>query len=164
MINPSTGLPFSSKNCLLNPFCFFSTSLLPDKYISRHHHNLILWFLPSEHPVLFVTSHSLTNSQLLPFITLSTISSLSTGTFSSISILLRSSIISSNDLAVAEVLVGVEMLRLLRPATSWKAAVLKCTEQAWAELGQAQLKLELEFNLIFFRFGFIELTGWYSYS
>ena len=35
---------------------------------------------------------------------------------------------------------------------SWK--------QAGAELGQAQLKLKLDFTLIFFRFGLIELTGW----
>ena len=33
-----------------------------------------------------------------------------------------------------------------------------------AELGQAQLKLELDFTLIFFIFGLIELTGWYSCS
>ena len=36
--------------------------------------------------------------------------------------------------------------------------------QAGAELGQAQLKLELDFTLIFFRFGLIELTGLYSCS
>ena len=30
----------------------------------------------------------------------------------------------------------------------------KKKEQAGAELGQAQLKLELDFTLIFFRFGF----------
>ena len=40
----------------------------------------------------------------------------------------------------------------------------KKIEQAGAELGQAQLKLELDFTLIFFRFGLIELTGWYSCS
>ena len=33
-------------------------------------------------------------------------------------------------------------------------------KQAGAELGQAQLKLEFDFTLIFFRFGLIELTGW----
>ena len=32
--------------------------------------------------------------------------------------------------------------------------------QAGTELGQAQLKLKLDFNLIFCRFGLIELTGW----
>ena len=37
-------------------------------------------------------------------------------------------------------------------------------KQAGAELGQAQLKLELDFTLIFFRFGLIELTVWYSCS
>jgi len=37
-------------------------------------------------------------------------------------------------------------------------------KQAGAELGQAQLKLELGFDLIFCRFGLIELTGWYSCS
>ena len=37
-------------------------------------------------------------------------------------------------------------------------------KQAGAELGQAQLKLELDLTLIFFRFGLIELTGWYSCS
>ena len=30
-----------------------------------------------------------------------------------------------------------------------------------SELGQAQLKLELYYTLIFCRFGLIELTGWY---
>ena len=33
--------------------------------------------------------------------------------------------------------------------------------QAGAELGQAQLKLELDFTLIFCRFGLAELVGWY---
>ena len=42
--------------------------------------------------------------------------------------------------------------------------VVKGVKQAGAELGQAQLKLELDLTLIFFRFGFIELTGWYSCS
>ena len=37
-------------------------------------------------------------------------------------------------------------------------------KQAGAELGQAQLKLEFDLTLIFFRFGLIELTGWYSCS
>ena len=37
----------------------------------------------------------------------------------------------------------------------------KYFQQAGAELGQAQLKLELDLTLIFFnRFGLIELTGW----
>ena len=34
-------------------------------------------------------------------------------------------------------------------------------KQAGTELGQAQLKLELYYSLIFCRFGLIELTGWY---
>ena len=34
-------------------------------------------------------------------------------------------------------------------------------KQAGTELGQAQLKLELYYTLIFHRFGLIELTGWY---
>ena len=34
-------------------------------------------------------------------------------------------------------------------------------KQAGTELGQAQLKLELYYTLIFCRFGLIELTGWY---
>ena len=37
-------------------------------------------------------------------------------------------------------------------------------QQAGAELGQAQLKLEFDLTLIFFWFGLIELTGWYSCS
>ena len=37
-------------------------------------------------------------------------------------------------------------------------------KQAGAELGQAQLMLKLDLTLIFFRFGLIELTGWYSCS
>ena len=36
--------------------------------------------------------------------------------------------------------------------------------QSGAELGQAHLKLELDFTLFFFRFGLIELTGWHSCS
>ena len=40
----------------------------------------------------------------------------------------------------------------------------KLEKQAGAELGQAQLKLELDLALIFFRFGLIELFGWYSCS
>ena len=46
------------------------------------------------------------------------------------------------------------------PAFHWK----EITRQAGAELGQAQLKLELVFTLIFFRFGLIELTSMYSCS
>ena len=40
----------------------------------------------------------------------------------------------------------------------------KINRQAGAELGQAQLKLELDFTLKFFRLGLIELTGWHSCS
>ena len=36
----------------------------------------------------------------------------------------------------------------------------KKLKQAGTELGQAQLKLELHYTLIFCRFGLIELTGW----
>ena len=36
-----------------------------------------------------------------------------------------------------------------------------CKKQAGTELGQAQLKLELYYILIFWKFGLIELTGWY---
>ena len=39
-----------------------------------------------------------------------------------------------------------------------------CKELAGTELGQAQLKLELYYTLIFCRFGFIELAGGYSCS
>ena len=37
-------------------------------------------------------------------------------------------------------------------------------KQAGAELGQAQLKLELDFTLIFCSFDLTKLTGWYSCS
>ena len=57
---------------------------------------------------------------------------------------------------------------LPEPAQESKKALSEVTQemkkQAGAELGQAQLKLELDFNLIFCRFGLIELTGWYSCS
>ena len=45
--------------------------------------------------------------------------------------------------------------------TIYSRARDKIEKQAGTELGQAQLKLELYYTLIFFRFGLIELTGWY---
>ena len=41
---------------------------------------------------------------------------------------------------------------------------LHLKKQAGAELGQAQLKPELDFTFILFRLGLKELTGWYSCS
>ena len=40
-----------------------------------------------------------------------------------------------------------------------RSTEIELTEQTGAELGQAQLKLGLDFTLIFFRFCLIELVG-----